>query len=213
MQGISMAQPCCVETLTVIIYSTGPIYDLIFAVAIDITNTEIVVSLASERLVTRRAIVTIEGPNTVELSVSPVPGSQHRPRIVPTSSHQAGPLTVQICNTCEKPIDAITVAIPPNSTQLFTCRIELCGMARRYVIGRSEFSAGPPVKDCEIFWSGENVSCGIVLSFSALTVASNGYRIGRFAGNLGSAITVQVVHHELCVVRSFANIFSQVNGP
>ena len=73
MQCIAMAQTSRIKTTTVVVDRRRAVNDLISAVAIDIGNTQVVISLSTILPVLFVSIVTVKGPEMRELAASPVP--------------------------------------------------------------------------------------------------------------------------------------------
>jgi hypothetical protein len=89
-------------------------------------------------------------------------------------------------------------------------------MAGGNVIRRSEGRTGESVENGEEFRSVQNVAVisgpvgfGIADDFADAVHRA----IGSFAGNLRAAIAVQIVNHELRVMRPFADVEAEIDGP
>src|SRR5690606_4626398 len=204
MQGIAVTEASGVKSAAIIIDSCRTIDNLIAAVTIDITDSKAVRTLPGIGTVT--AAVAVKRPALGQLTITPVPGHYHRAGVVTPGHNQTRPGTVQIGNASEKAIDAIVVGITPAAD----------GASCRNVTGGSHSTTCLAVKDREEFRAGKNVATGVAM----IRISIANHHTGAIACTVGClhrhfsfAITIEVVHDKLRVMRSRTDIATQVYPP
>ena len=109
VQRIAMTQSGGVHRGAVVIDGGGAKDDLVTSILVDVGDRQVVITLP----VIGGVVVAVEHPALCELAVAPVPGGDHRTRVVAAREDGAGPLAVEIRDAREETIDAIAVGIAP----------------------------------------------------------------------------------------------------
>ena len=224
MHGVAVTAAGRVEPLAVVIDDAGAVNDLILAVAIDVGDGELVVALSAVFLVAGRAVVAVKHPAFRELAVAPIVSGQHGAGVITATHHDARVHAVEVSHAGKETVDAVAVVVAPIGDLA----------ARRIVIGGGESGAGPAVEDREVFRSVEDIArTAAGRRFAALVERAGGAfgadvvglrvaddfadtvdrAVGGFADNLGAAVAVEVVDHELRIMRALADIFAEVDFP
>nr|GEU28687.1 hypothetical protein [Tanacetum cinerariifolium] len=235
---IAMLEAGTPQALAVVVDRHGAVDDFILAVAIDVGHAQLVVALAAELFVARRAAV--EGPPPGQFAVAPVPGGQRGAPVVAARHDDAGALAVQISGAGQEAVGAVAVTIAPGVLELRGSRCIGIGMACRPVRFAGQRAAGAAVEDGEklgafqdtaLQWRhhgavGQYLAAGAVgrRHFAAL-FAPVGMGVAQYLagavdgavagahGQLGDAVAVVVVHLELRVVGAGADVFSEIDAP
>jgi hypothetical protein len=230
VQRVAVAEARRIEPLPVVVDDGGAVDDLVAAVRVHVADGEVVVALPAERLVARRAVFAVERPDARELPRAPVPGGQDGARVVAARHHEARAFAVEVSDAGEKTVNAVAVAVAPDGGQLLGRRVELRRMARRDEVRRGEGRARQAVEDGEVLRpfehvAGEGVPPVAEGGEGAFGVAPVGARVaddfaaavrgavGGLARDLGSAVAVEVVDHELRVVRALADVPAEADRP
>ena len=93
----------------------GAVHDLVSSVAVHVADAEVVIALAAPGgvWIRRAGVAGVEGPDVGERAVAPVPGREHRARVVAAGHDQAGPLAVEIGDAGQEAIHAVAVVVAP----------------------------------------------------------------------------------------------------
>ncbi len=156
----------------------------------------------------------VEDPAAGELAAAPVPGREHRAAVIAAAHDDAGMNAIEIGDARQEAIGTVAIAI----IALVAADAAPGGdvAAGWDVIGGGEGCTGAAVEDGEEFRAVENFAIAIdpvgigVADHFAFAVDGS---VGRFAGDFGDAVAVEVIDHELRVVRAFADVFAEVDGP
>ena len=228
---VTVAEAGAPESGAVVVNGAGAVGDLIFAVPVQIADADAVGALAGVGAIGGRTAAAVEGPALGQLPATPVPRSQKGAGVIATGKHAGGALAVQVGDGGEKPVEAVAVAVAPKGGEARTrgVVIEVVGVALGKETGGGEFGAGESVKDRQELGTGEDVAAGIAVIVGivegrthpalplgrAADVGSGGVeRTGRApAHDLGAAIPVEIVNHEIHVMRARADIHPEIDAP
>ena len=162
----------------------------------------------------------VERPAAVEPAVAPIPGDERDPAIDAAAGHQARSLAVEVGDAGQEPVAAVAIRIvagvaadPPPAVER---------IAAGHVVGRRQRPAGRAVEHGEILGAVENppvavrpglerppVAVGVADRLAGAVAAA----VGRLAGHLGTAVSVEIVGHELRVVLPLADVPPEVDPP
>ena len=165
-------------------------------------------------------VLRVEDPALREPAIAPVPRGQHAATVVATAHHHARAHAVEICDTGEETIHAIAHAVVAAVATVAAPAAQVATLGN--VIRRGQRRAGAPVEDGEILRAFEHAPEGprvaIRVAPVGLHVADHfatavNRSIRRLTGNLGDAVAVEVIDHELRVVRALADVFAEVDRP
>jgi hypothetical protein len=209
VQRVAMTEAGAVEQLAAAGDGGGAVHDVLLPVAVDIGDREPVRALAEGRLAA--GFRAVEHPALAELAAAPVPGGDHRPRVIAAREHAAGQLTVdsaaQPGGAGQEAVDAVAVAVAPGLALAAALgHIGLAGQQR----------ARAAVEDRDELRTGEHMAALVavlghrVAEHPAATVHR---AVGRADHQLGAAIAVEVFRHEGRVVRARADVGPQVDAP
>ena len=203
-----MAEAGRVEAGAVVVDRGRAVDDLVAAVAVHVADAEVVVALPAPAgvRVRRAGVAGVERPDVRERAVAPVPGREHRARVVAARHHQARPLAVEIRDGGEEAVDAVAVGVAP-----------VADRAARDDVGRGrQRGAGLAVEDGEELGPGQDVARRVAPVGGG--IADHGARavngaVRGLARDLGFAVAVEVVDDELRVVRARADVAAEVDPP
>ncbi len=154
----------------------------------------------------RAGVACVEGPDSGERAVAPVPGREHGASVITSGHNEAGPLSVEISDARQEAVHAIAVTVAPIADS----------PARDDVASGGHSRAGLSIEDGQKFRPGEDVARGVakigvrVSNYCAHAV--NG-PVGRLAGDLGLPVAVKIVDLKLRVVSAGANVATEVDAP
>lgn len=113
---------------------------------------------------------------------------------------------VEICDCCEEAVAAVGVAIAP------VLEISTFG----YIVNRLESFARLTIENREIFRSGDDSSVYVSpvgLAVADETLGSVDRSIAGLAYEFRTSVAIEVIYHELSVVGTRADVFSEVYSP
>src|SRR4030043_1857884 len=111
MHRVSVPQTRRIKSRPVMIDRTRPVDNFIFAVAVHVTDAEIMIALPSVVPVAGGTVVAVEGPYSRKPAVSEIPCRQHRPGIVTAAHHQARSFAVEIRDARQKTVHPVAVIV------------------------------------------------------------------------------------------------------
>ena len=225
-----------INSLAIAADARRTINNVVLAIAIHVADGQTVRALAAIRGVGR---IARERPAFGERVRAPVPRGQVGARVVAATKNGARTNAVAERDAREEAINAIAVAVAPDgihrrSAGVVVARVRV---AVRIPSGRRHFRAGQPVEHGDEFRPVQDVAIGHaagmvetiivrvvergaravgVLPFcrAADVVALAVNRAGRGAAHqLRFAVAVEIINHEIHVVRAAADVRAEVNAP
>src|SRR5262245_678167 len=192
----------------VVINRAGTVHDLVSSIAVHVADAELVIALSAPRgvWIGRAGVACVEGPDSCERAVAPVPGREHGASVITSGHNEAGPLSVEISDARQEAVHAIAVTVAPVAHCAARDDVARCGHSR----------AGLSIEDGQKFRPGEDVARGV----AKIGVRVSDYRahavngpVSRLAGDLRPPIGADVLDLKLCVVSAGANVTPEVDAP
>ncbi len=230
MHRIAVSQTGGVKSAAIVVDTGCAVNNLILAVAIYIGYCQIMIPLPHIGF-QRLLFMGVEQPAKGEFPILEVPGSQRCACVITATHHHAGTNAVEVGHTGQIAFRTVGIGITP--------RIYIA--QRREVVHGGECFSGGSFKDGEIFRAAHDsalrfshhptrriaTASGSVAGWEYFFTlfAPIGLRIaqyftgsvfgavGCFTNHFGLSVAIQIVHHKLCIVGSFADIFPQINFP
>lgn len=113
MKRIRMPDASRVHAFAIVIDRHLSIDDLLPPVGINIGDSEVVIALSGEGF---QAVFTcIEDPTLLQFSIAEIPCGEDGAGVISATHHQGRTLTVEVGDTGEKSIDAVSVAVTHTS--------------------------------------------------------------------------------------------------
>src|SRR5262249_2501800 len=208
MKRVAVSQARREKPGPVIINRASAVHYFVSSIVVHVAYAELVIALSAPRgvWIGRAGVAGVEGPDVGERAVAPVPGREHGASVITAGHKGAGPLAVEIGDARQEAIHAIAVTVAPIADS----------PARDDVARGGHSRAGLSIEDGQKFRTGENVAGGVakigvlISDYSAHAVNSP---VGRLAGDLGLAVTVEIVNLKLRVVRACANVAPEGDAP
>ena len=202
VDGVAVTQARRVEPFAVVVDHAGPVDDLVLAVAVDVADAQVVVPLAAVRPIAGSAVVAVEGPDVRERAVPPVPGGEHGPRVVAAAHDHAGPRAVEVRDGREEAVDPVAAIVAPVGRP----------SPGRDVPGRGQRLAGRAFEDGEELRTIEDEARVVAVIRGGIAdrrPRAVDRAVGRLADDLGLAVAIEVVDHELGVMSTFPDVLAR----
>ena len=235
MFGVTMAEAGGVKSVTVAVNRSRAIDNVIAAVGVGVADGKAVRALA---FVVEVGRVAVERPAAGERVGAPVPGGDVGAGVIAATKNSARPLTVEKRDAREEAIQPVAIAVAPDSADACGGRIVVVVVGVALGIKRRgcKFFAGETVEHAEKFWAGEDVAVHAVGAGRAIIIGVVEGRMRPVGGlpfreaadviaqtilraragaahDLGFAVAVEIVNHEVHVMRAGTDIGAEINAP
>ena len=223
MHRVAVPQPRGVQPGAIVVDNHSLIDDLVPTISIHVGDAERVSAHArvGRGIVEwRPAHAAVEDPTAGQRTLTPIPGDDGDAAIHTAAHHEARVFAVEIRDAGQMAIAAIAVGVVPRIAADASPAVD--GVATWHIVGRRQCPAGHAVEHREVFGPVENPAIAgrsglkrppVLRRITDWRSRAVDGAVGRLAGDLGPAVTVEIVGHELRVVLPFTDVFSQRDSP
>ena len=212
MQGVAMAETGIVQPRPVMVYRTRAVRDFVTTVTVHVGHTQVMVSLPCVRSPTGG--IRIEHPTRRQPLAIPIKSRQHSTRIIPPAHHHARMPPVQISHSRQIPFTAVGIIVAPVFQP----------SARRDIVHRLQGRARLPVEHGQELRTRSDIPLPafhrflrphpVVCRGIAYRMSPAVHRAVRSLGrDFSPSVAIEVVHHELGVMRPRTDVAPQVDAP
>ena len=193
-----------IESCAIVVHSHRAIRNLVPSVAIHIRHAQVVVALSC--IAGPLRVIGVKHPALFQFTSVPVPCRQYRACVVATTEHRTRRASAKIAHRCQIALRPVATVVAP--------AVHIASL--RHIRLRVHHLARHAVKHTQVFRSRQDAPSRVAIVGQG--VANHlSFRVARAVSRLHHqfrpSVAVQVIYDERRIVRSAADVPSQVNAP